>query len=494
MPCVCQIPLSSASYDVLQDGAQQNGANGADGSTEVVAQDGEIGKRKGADSENENPPMTGSMLVPASLMMQSRPVMPSAPATCSLEHAEGLKRDGAEGSVSLTRLGEQQGPVPPLSLYGDLAVYMFEGPTSPMTTSAETANSVLQPLVPLIVEPPIMTHDATRSEDTQSTAGPHPVDSPGMLNSGYSAEVVSDVARGMLSDVPADVPPADVRSEPMDCGPVPRTNWLRVMGPLQHVAHEAALTAITGAVQPQEIASDIEVAHSLPATAPAPQDLAAPPKPEAIEPIADSVDSAMSAGPGSISTPPSSQASLPEPTHAFDRTADGRDGSVAIKSTSTGAEPADAVVPGGKEMNASAASTASAPPQPSTATVAGGGLLHPFHIMLFGFLAAAFSIACIAILNYTTEMGWMWSSMRVLSRVSKGLAFRQCIALLSAMAFVRYGLEPFVKAVRTFFMPGDWERSSEFFVLQQVRCLAGKGLAIALLLCIMFTAVNCIAP
>jgi hypothetical protein len=85
--------------------------------------------------------MTGSMLVPALPMMQNRPAMPSAPATCSLEQLDGCNVVGAEGSVSITPLGENQGVVLPLSLYGDLSVYMFEGPTHSLT-SMETERSI----------------------------------------------------------------------------------------------------------------------------------------------------------------------------------------------------------------------------------------------------------------------------------------------------------------------------------------------------------------
>jgi hypothetical protein len=180
------------------------------------------------------------------------------------------------------------------------------------------------------------------------------------------------------------------------------------------------------------------------------------------------IDSAESDVFASATTSPPSFAGPPAAAQTSDTVLS--DGNPAMMAPSTDVERADAVASVDKGVGGSTetVSTSTSSPPSSTATVAGGGLIHPFHIMLFGFLAAAFSIACIAILNYTTEMGWMWSSMRVLSRVSKGLAFRQCIALLAAMAFVRYGLEPFVKAVRTFFMPGEWERSSEFFVLQQV--------------------------
>lgn len=59
---------------------------------------------------------------------------------------------------------------------------------------------------------------------------------------------------------------------------------------------------------------------------------------------------------------------------------------------------------------------------------------------------------------------------QVARKLAKSLAFRQSLALMVAIAFVRYGLEPLVKSVRNVFsLPGPWERSNEYFILQQVR-------------------------
>ena len=96
-------------------------------------------------------------------------------------------------------------------------------------------------------------------------------------------------------------------------------------------------------------------------------------------------------------------------------------------------------------------------------------LIHPFHLTLFAVLLVGAVAFAITVINFTTDMGWIWSSMRVLRKLAKSLAFRQSIALLVAIAFVRYGLEPLVRSVRSVFsLPGPWERSTEFFILKQV--------------------------
>lgn len=96
-------------------------------------------------------------------------------------------------------------------------------------------------------------------------------------------------------------------------------------------------------------------------------------------------------------------------------------------------------------------------------------IIHPFHLTLFAILLVGGVAFAITVINFTTDMGWVWSSVRVLRKLAKSLAFRQTIALLVAIAFVRYGLEPLVRSVRSVFeLPGQWERSNEYFILKQV--------------------------
>lgn len=97
-------------------------------------------------------------------------------------------------------------------------------------------------------------------------------------------------------------------------------------------------------------------------------------------------------------------------------------------------------------------------------------IIHPFHLTLFAILLVGGVGFAITVINFTTDMGWVWSSVRVLRKLAKSLAFRQTIALLVAIAFVRYSLEPLVRSVRSVFaLPGQWERSNEYFILKQVR-------------------------
>ena len=134
--------------------------------------------------------------------------------------------------------------------------------------------------------------------------------------------------------------------------------------------------------------------------------------------------------------------------------------------------------PAASAKSSSGAGTTSSPTSSSTvAAPADTGavaerIIQPFHIALFTVLLLAGTTFAIVVLNFTTDMGWMWASVRVLRKLAKGLAFRQTIALVMAIAFVRYGLEPLMRTVRSVFtLPGTWERSNEYFFLKQA-CLS----------------------
>ena len=53
--------------------------------------------------------------------------------------------------------------------------------------------------------------------------------------------------------------------------------------------------------------------------------------------------------------------------------------------------------------------------------------------------------------------------LKACKRLLKTFALRQVAAILSAMAFVKYGLEPVMRMVRTVTKAqGPWEKSSEY--------------------------------
>ena len=117
---------------------------------------------------------------------------------------------------------------------------------------------------------------------------------------------------------------------------------------------------------------------------------------------------------------------------------------------------------------ASAAATEAA--TPPAVEAAPERIIQPVHIGVFAALLSLGIGFAIAVLHFSTDMGWLWASVRVLRKVSKGLAFRQLIALLMGLAFTRVIVTPATRAVRrAFARPGTWERSNEAFIIQQAR-------------------------
>ncbi len=99
-------------------------------------------------------------------------------------------------------------------------------------------------------------------------------------------------------------------------------------------------------------------------------------------------------------------------------------------------------------------------------------IIKSFHIIAFFFVLAV-GLAFLTILLVSTgDMQLRLAATKVVKRLLKTHALRQVVVILSAMLFVRFGLEPMVKVLRAMFgAQGTWEKSTEFFVLREVRGL-----------------------
>lgn len=111
------------------------------------------------------------------------------------------------------------------------------------------------------------------------------------------------------------------------------------------------------------------------------------------------------------------------------------------------------------------------PNDPSKATTAAGQptIIKSFHIIAY-FTVLALGLAFLTILLVSTgDMQLRLAATKVVKRLLKTHALRQLVVILSAMLFVRFGLEPMVKVLRAMFgAQGQWEKSTEFFVLREV--------------------------
>ena len=96
--------------------------------------------------------------------------------------------------------------------------------------------------------------------------------------------------------------------------------------------------------------------------------------------------------------------------------------------------------------------------------------LKPFHLAIFVLVLSAGLWFLAVLLYFTADIKLQQACLKVLRRLLKTVALRQVMGILSAMTFVRFGLEPLVKMLRKIFVaPGTWEKSSEYYILKEVR-------------------------
>lgn len=96
--------------------------------------------------------------------------------------------------------------------------------------------------------------------------------------------------------------------------------------------------------------------------------------------------------------------------------------------------------------------------------------LKPFHLAVFFIVLSAGLWFLAVLLYFTADIKLQQACLKVLRRLLKTVALRQVMGILSAMTFVRFGLEPLVKMLRKLFVaPGTWEKSSEYYILREVR-------------------------
>ena len=96
--------------------------------------------------------------------------------------------------------------------------------------------------------------------------------------------------------------------------------------------------------------------------------------------------------------------------------------------------------------------------------------LKPFHVATFAVILASGLAFLAALLYFTADMQFQRAFIKVVKRLLKTVALRQVLGILAAMTFVRFGLEPLVKVLRSLFSAqGSWEKSSEYYILREVR-------------------------
>ena len=95
--------------------------------------------------------------------------------------------------------------------------------------------------------------------------------------------------------------------------------------------------------------------------------------------------------------------------------------------------------------------------------------LQPYHFVLF-FVAMCFALLFVSMMLYLTgDIEFQRAVVKSVSRLMRTVAIRQVGTILSAILFIKYGMEPAIKGVRRLTKAdGEWEKSAEYFVLREV--------------------------
>ena len=95
--------------------------------------------------------------------------------------------------------------------------------------------------------------------------------------------------------------------------------------------------------------------------------------------------------------------------------------------------------------------------------------LQPYHYVSF-FVAVCFGLLFVSVMLYLTgDIEFQRAVVKSVSRLLRTVAIRQVGTILSAILFIKYALEPVIKTVRRMTKAeGEWEKSSEYFVLREV--------------------------
>jgi small-conductance mechanosensitive channel len=95
--------------------------------------------------------------------------------------------------------------------------------------------------------------------------------------------------------------------------------------------------------------------------------------------------------------------------------------------------------------------------------------LKPYHYVSF-FVAVCFGLLFVSVMLYLTgDIEFQRAVVKSVSRLLRTVAIRQVGTILSAILFIKYALEPVIKTVRRMTKAeGEWEKSSEYFVLREV--------------------------
>lgn len=131
-------------------------------------------------------------------------------------------------------------------------------------------------------------------------------------------------------------------------------------------------------------------------------------------------------------------------------------------SSSSGAMPAEPTPP--QDPQASSPSSSD-----SQGTMPLNMQLSSYHYVTFFFIMCCGLFFIAVLLYFSGDINFQRAFTKVVKRLFKTVALPQLATILSAMAFVKYGMEPVIKLARNLTKAqGPYEKSSEYYILREV--------------------------
>jgi len=108
--------------------------------------------------------------------------------------------------------------------------------------------------------------------------------------------------------------------------------------------------------------------------------------------------------------------------------------------------------------------------QPEQPPVTPGIELDAYHYLTFLIMLGGGLVFLAVVLYFTSDsLGFQKAMGKVIKRLAKTVALRQLGSILAAIVFVRYGLEPLIKNIRSLMKAqGSWEKSSEYYIIKEL--------------------------
>ena len=142
-------------------------------------------------------------------------------------------------------------------------------------------------------------------------------------------------------------------------------------------------------------------------------------------------------------------------------------GAKILCSSTSGALPSEPVPP--LDPQASPTSSDSPNSSDSQATIPLNMQLSSYHYVTFFFVMCCGLFFIALLLYFAGDINFQRAITKVVRRLFRTVALPQLVTILSAMAFVKYGLEPVLKLARRLTKAqGPYEKSSEYYILREV--------------------------